>query len=155
MQQFLLQGTDSNGSCLGKKVHWEENTFLSGHWLPYSTPTLVPWLVKWVLYNYKLLVLNCLNELLLRFFAWKAQTTIIIVLSLFTDPSFTKKLRVKQGQGWVGRRACWLAAASKNKTTSNKSSSFALQGKHNFRRHLLNQQVAWKELVEFNHLTSH
>lgn len=108
-RQLLLPSTDSNGSYLGNKVHGEENTFLSRHWLRYSTPTLVPWLVKWALYNYKLPVWKCLNELLMTFLAWKAQTTIIVELLLFTDPSFTKKLRVKLVQGWAGRCACWLS----------------------------------------------
>lgn len=60
-RQLLLPSRDSNGSCLGKKVHWKENTFFSKHWFPYLTPTLVSWLIKWVLYNYRLPVWKCLN----------------------------------------------------------------------------------------------
>lgn len=85
--------------------------------------------------------------------AWKAPTTTIFELLLSTDPSFTKRLRVKWVQGWAGR---YMPAGQQHlEKTSNKSSSFALQGKQHFRWHLLNQGVAWQELVEFCHLTAH
>lgn len=140
-RHFLLPCTDSNGGFLGKKVHGEENTFLSRHWLPYSTPALVPWLVKWVLYNYRLAVWKCLNELLMRFLTLKAQTTIIIEQLLSTDLSFTEKLRVKQVRGWAGRCACWLSAPARtiiktaallfkvNKTSGDASRTSRLPGK--------------------------